>query len=202
MNRETPYAPNNLTERPTAHYMELFSAADPKEIAARTGCGLEGNTLVFNVLGRQMRMTWPGFEDEGWTAKEKILMLRYALEGRAVDASERFIPYAEFPSGDLYDRNFRARCINRMVGMFGRNIESFRSVCEAFGGRRISGSGEIWELEYIKNLRLRFIIWEGDEEFAPAGQILFSDNFVLTTSGEDRVIVCEDILGTMKTKGL
>ena len=200
MAANTPYAPNNLTERPKAYDMELFAAADPAEIAERTGCGLEGDTLIFTVLGRQMRMTWPDFGDEGWTDKDRILMLHYALEGKAAAPSFEFASYAELPWGEVYDRNFRGRCIMRMLGMFGRNIDGFCRVCEALGGRRVAGSGVIYELDFMKDLCLRFIIWEGDEEFAPSGQILFSKNFPDAFAAEDRVVVCEHTLGRMKAE--
>ena len=54
----------------------------------------------------------------------------------------------------------------------------------------------------IPSTVVRFTLWEGDEEFAPTSQILFSDNFPDAFAAEDRVVVCEYILGEMKLAGL
>ena len=48
---------------------------------------------------------------------------------------------------------------------------------------------------------VRFTLWEGDDEFPAAAQILFSDNFPDAFAAEDRVVVCEYILGEMKRVG-
>lgn len=34
-----------------------------------------------------------------------------------------------------------------------------------------------YEIELFENLYIQFILWEGDEEFQPSAQILFSSNF-------------------------
>jgi len=43
-----------------------------------------------------------------------------------------------------------------------------------------------------------FILWEGDEEFPPSAQILFSDNFALAFSPEDVAYVIDVVLDYMK----
>lgn len=47
-------------------------------------------------------------------------------------------------------------------------------------------------------LGLCFILWEGDEEFAPTAQILFSDNFPAAFSAEDVAYVGDIVMEYMK----
>lgn len=198
MEKKTPYAPNNLTERPIAHYMEEFRNADPGEIAERTGVPYSDGVFRLCVLGRDRLIDWPEFHNEGFKDKEKILFLHYLLEGKKTHASGSFSSYADLPWGNVYDRSFRARCVNRLVGTFGARIESFKKAAEALGGRLLPGSGVTAEFTFMEGLPVRFILWEGDEEFPASGQILFSDNFPDAFAAEDRVVVCEVILGYLK----
>lgn len=198
MDKKTPYAPNNMTELPLEYYMNSFRSAIPDEISERTGCGLEGNELVINVLGEERRIDWPEFNNEGWKDYDRILFLHYLLEGRAVEPSATFVSYSEMPWGEVYNQKFRGRCISRLAGMLGSNEELYCTVCERMGAVRVKGSGTVYEFEFMKDLRLRFILWAGDEEFPASAQILFTDNFPQAFKPEDRVVVCEYVLGRMK----
>lgn len=197
-NAKTPYAPDNLTARPIAYYMQRFREADPEEIAARTGAVYADGVLSFTVLGNTLRVDWPEFKAEGWKDYDRILFLHFLLDGKPEPAGGTFRSYPELPWGEVYDRNFRARCTMRMVRMFGTAPERFEAVSEALGGRKINGSGIIYEFEFMPGLFLRFILWPGDEEFPSSGQIVFSDNFPSSFAAEDRVVVCEYVLGKMK----
>jgi len=196
--KNTPYAPNNLTERPLHHYLDLLKEADPREIEARTGIPFRDSKFTFRVLTDERTVTWPDIEDEGWKDKEKILFARYLLEGKKVAPAADFKAYNELPWGDVYDRQFRARCVNRLVGTFGTRPEAYIAACERLGGKKIAGSGLNYEISFMENLNLRLILWEGDEEFPASGQILFSANFPEAFAAEDRVIVAEVILSNLK----
>jgi hypothetical protein len=194
---QTPYRPDNKTQLPLEHYLKLYKQADVQEISQRTGVPYEGR-FILNILGETKTASWPDFEAEGWSATAKILFLRYLLEGREAPPFTGFVTYRDMPWGDLYDVNFQGRCVKRLARTFGSKPEAFMKACEATGGVRISGSGICYELCLLKGLYLRFTLWEGDEEFAPNAQILFSDNFPQVFSAEDRVVVCEYTLDRLK----
>ncbi len=198
MEKKTPYAPDNLIQRPLTHYLEAFQKADPSEIAARTGVSREGNTFLLYVLGEEKRVTWPDFQDDNWKDKDRILFLRYLTEGKKTEPVSTFSAYRELPWGEVYDRNFRARCISRFTGMFGTNADGFRKAAEKLHGTEVPGSGLIYEIPFMDEMKLKFILWEGDDEFPASAQILFSDNFPEAFSAEDRVILCEYVLSRMR----
>ncbi len=196
--KKTPYAPNNLTERPLSHYMALFAEADPEEISKRTGVPYEEGSFTLRIAGKTYRIGWPDFPEDEPKAKERILCLRYLLDGKNVPQDGRFLAYRDLPWGDVYEKSFNGRCIRRMIGMFGTRPDEFTKKCEAFGGIRVPGSGLSYQIPFLNGLDVRLILWEGDEEFPPSGQILFSSNFSEAFSAEDRVVALETLLGNMK----
>lgn len=51
----------------------------------------------------------------------------------------------------------------------------------------------------MPGLQVRLILWEGDDEFPPSAQILFSDNFpVAFTQGEDMAVVGDVTIDMLK----
>lgn len=198
MEKKTPYNPSNQIELPTAHYLELLQKTYPAEIAERTGVRLEQNRFHITVLGEDRVLSWPDFNDEGWSAYDRILFMRYLCEGKRAPRFSGFLTYKDMPWGEVYDRNFTARCVSRLTRMYGSDEARFKKACETLGGVAVPSSGTAYELCFLPGMYLRFILWEGDEEFPASGQILFSDNFAEVFSAEDRVVVCECTLGRMK----
>lgn len=196
---EKPELSNNLIELPTEHYKELFAAADPAEMSSRTGIRFENGAFHFHVLNEDKLLSWPNADDECFKPKDRILFMRYLLEGKAVEYNSNFAAYKQLPDGQLYDKPFTGRCIYRMLGSYGNNSAAFIKAAEAIGGTRVKASGITYEFEFLHNLFIRFILWEGDEEFPSNMQILFSENFADTFSGEDRVVVCEYIISAMQS---
>ena len=53
----------------------------------------------------------------------------------------------------------------------------------------------------MPGLTIRFLLWLGDEEFPPNGQILFSDNFRYAFTAEDLANAGDIVLTRMKKLG-
>lgn len=192
-----PYAANNLTGRPLEHYMEIFRSCDTGEIAERTGAPLSVGTFTLTMLGEERAVTWPDFANEGWKDKDRILALRFLVDGKKPAPAGGFVTYRELPWGEVYDRQFHARCIDRLTGTFGTRIADFSRACESLGGRPTGKNCAGYELEFMPGLFVRLLLWEGDEDFPASAQILFSDNFPQAFTAEDCVIVTEYILSRL-----
>ena len=107
----------------------------------------------------------------------KILVLRYLLNASVFPHNGEFRSYKELPSGNLYARQFQGRYISRMNHKFGSRLEKFKEIMECIGAVPVHPGDIGYELELFEELYLRFIFWEGDEEFQASSQILFSSNF-------------------------
>ena len=197
---------DNKTEVPLAHYKACFAQAAPEEIAVRTGTVYEPETGEFSLqmMGKRVCVSWPegnvSFPDSDRTISgyASILLLRYLLEGRCTEGSGRFLAYPEMPWGEVYYTQFRGRCIQRIAFGFGHDPERFSRACAALGGMPVPMADRAFEIPFLEALRVRLLLWEGDEEFQPSAQILFSDNFPLSFSAEDIAVVGDVLISEMK----
>ena len=197
---------DNKTQIPLQHYKALFAQADPEEIAVRTGAVYEPQTGLFtmHMLGVTVEVLWPDgtvtFPDSDRELSDyyTILLLRFLLNGRCAEASGKFLAYPEMPWGQVYLAQFKGRCIMRLAFGFGFDPERFARACTAVGGVPVPMGDRAFEIPFLENFRMRLILWEGDEEFQPSAQILFSDNFPMAFSAEDMAVVGDVLLGTMK----
>ncbi len=57
------------------------------------------------------------------------------------------------------------------------------------------GMGDVsYRIDLLECLSLCLILWEGDDEYPPSAQILFSDNFPLAFSAEDAAYAGDVVL--------
>ena len=208
-----PYEKDSKERMPYEHYMEIYRGLDPQDISSRTNIPYERETQTFTLrlMGVTYQVSWPDYEVrhldredlqyyplEG-AANARILVLRYLTEGAAAPATGKFLTYREVPWGEVYFKQFQGRCLFRLAYGFGNKLQKFREIMEKLGGRPLSHGDAGYEFEFLNGLYLQFLLWEGDDEFPPSAQILFSDNFpVAFVMGEDMAVVGDVSIGALK----
>lgn len=198
---------NNKEGVPFEEYRRRLAEADPADIEERTGIALAGGKFAISLMGTEYRISWPDYaiesDDEGAFALTKLpaqtYLIRHLLEGKRALPSGKFLTFREMPWGELYIRPFTDRCIKRAAFTFGPRLDKFREAVPKFG-RAISGADAGAEFELMRGYFMRLLIWEGDDEFPPNSQILFSDNFADSMSAEDRVVSCDLALSIINKK--
>lgn len=208
------YARDSKERIPYEHYLDLYQQADPLQISQRTGIPYDQDKQVFTLrlMGSSYKISHPGYEihhiaDETGcypleeAVNAKILVLRYLLEGSAAPSTGAFLTYREMPWGEVYLKQFQGRCIMRLAFGFGNKLQDFQRIMARIGASRSTFGDCSYEFEFLNDLYLRFILWEGDEEFPPSAQILFSDNFPAAFHGEDMAVVGDVSIGMMKALG-
>lgn len=213
MGMEVNYEKDSKERIPFEHYLEAFRQADPEEIAVRCALPYDPENKTFQVclLGVNYTIVWPSYEiihEEGdqtgyypleTKANARILLLRYLTEGGAAPSTGKFLTYREIPWGEVYFKQFQGRCLFRLAFGFGNRLQVFREIMERVGAKPIKAGNAGFELEFLKGLQVQLILWEGDEEFPPSAQILFSDNFpVAFTQGEDMAVVGDVVNDMLK----
>jgi len=197
-----PFEQNNKDRLPYLHYLEELQKLDPKEAAERCGVKYdpEEQTFLFQLLNKGYILKYPGFEvvNGELSIAEKILLMRYLLEGKLVPASGKFLTYREMPWGEVYNQQFTGRCIMRLTYSYGVRPDAFSATLEKLGAKPIKAGDRAYELEFMEGLFLRLILWEADDEFPPSVQVLFSDNFQFAFSAEDMAVVGDITINTMK----
>ena len=57
-----------------------------------------------------------------------------------------------------------------------------------------------WALfDLIGGYRMQILLWEGDDEFPPNAQVLYSDNFAAGFAAEDRVVAGDILISTIRS---
>lgn len=209
VNSIVPGTKNQQQEAPFSHYRAIYKTLNPGEIARRCALPFDAEASAFGIriMGGEYHAAFPDFElrDSGGepvrNGYEKILFLRYLCEGKYFGAAGKSLAYHEIPWGAVYYPNFRGRCINRFAALFGKEPEVFRKIMETnrelrAGPLKEGDAG--YRFEAVSGLYMSLILWKGDEEFPPAAQILFDDNFIFAFTVEDLAVLAEVVLDRLK----
>ena len=167
---------NNQKERvPLEHYKAKFSVLDPEDVSRRCMVDFtrEDGLFSLTVLGHPLRVTWPGFSltpvDASrcpaalYGAAARILIIRYLIGGSCVPSTGKLLSYRELPWGEVYARNFDARCVRRLALAFGSRLEEFSMAARYLGGTSLAIGDAAAELPFLPELRIRLILRAGDE---------------------------------------
>lgn len=181
---------------PFEYYVNLYKSLDPAEAAERTGAEFDGAAFTLCLLGTSYRIAWPEYaitadSPDAFALKAlppQTFLLRYLLEGKKLASRGEFKTFREMPWGELYIQPFTGRCLTRAAFAFGTQVAKFAAACEKLGAEKLEHGDAAYELELLPGYRMRIIVWEGDEEFPPNSQILYSDNFESGFAAEDRVV--------------
>ena len=205
------YAKDSKEQRPYEYYLKTYQEIDPKEISERTGFFYDEEKKVFTVvfMGSTYEISFPDYkishkEDEKGVypleeaMNAKIFMVRYLSEKAKTLSSGKFLTYREVPWGEVYFRQFQGRCLMRLAFSYGNKLEAFKKVMTAMGAKPLEQGECAFELEFMEGFFIRLILWEGDDEFPPSSQILFSDNFAVTFAAEDLAVAGDICINMMK----
>ena len=205
-----PAIENNKEMVPFEHYVGLFEKLDPMAAAERCGVRFDPEKGRFTVrlMSVDYRITWPKFSiasdvPDGFALGNlpaQMLIIRYLLEGKKSMGTGNFLPYREMPWGEVYLKPFTGRCLNRAAFTFGTRLEAFRAAIEASGAIPLNKGDAACQMEIMPGYDVRLIVWEGDDEFPPNSQILFSDNFPEAFSAEDRTVVGDILISELKRR--
>ena len=203
---EPIYGKNNKEELPLEYYIEKYKETDALEIAER--CQLsydeETKTFTFPLLGDTYKITHPDFTVTGErtpTNAERILFLRYLLDGKSAMPGGKYLTYREFPWGEVYVQQFTGRCIVRYSFSYGFKPDFLREIMKHLPAKEVSVSDVGYEVTLMPGLTMQFLLWVGDEEFPPNAQILFSDNFRYAFTAEDMANIGDIVISRMKAIG-
>ena len=206
------YGKDSKERLPWEHYLSQYQESDPKEIAARLGISYDEEQKYFTLkfLGTVYQISWPDFQvsheadDMGFYPLEtmtyaRTLTIRFLLNGAEASGTGKFKTYREMPWGEVYLRQFDGRCIKRLAFSYGNRIKDFQAIMEHMHCVPVKHGDIAYQLEIIPDYLVQMILWEGDDEFPPSSQILFSDNFPISFQAEDMAVMGDVIIGSLKS---
>ena len=195
---------NHKEEVPFSFYEEKFKALDPADVTQRLPfVTFDGAAFRVTLLGRGYTITWPAYSitaDDGFQPPLPVqtFLLRYLLESRDVAWAGQWKTFREMPWGEMYIKPYTGRVLTRAAFTFGFKLKAFRAACEKIGGTPVKHGDAGYEFNFIGNYKMQILMWEGDDEFPPNAQILYSDNFAEGFAAEDRVVAGDILISTIK----
>ena len=195
---------NHKEEVPFAHYETLFHRLDAQEAADRTGAKWDGKEFYVNLLGREYAISHPDYAlrplDGGALPPLPVqtFLLRYLLESKAAAWAGEWKTFREMPWGEMYIKPYTGRVLTRAAFTFGTRLAAFKAAAEKMGAAAVSHGDAGYEYDLIGNFKMRILVWEGDDEFPPNAQVLYSDNFADGFAAEDRVVAGDILISTIR----
>lgn len=196
---------NHKEEVPFAHYEELFRACDPQAVMARQpSANWDGKEFTLTLLGRKFAIAHPDYAiralDGGSLPNlpTQTFLLRYLLEGKEAAWGGQWKTFREMPWGEMYIKPYTGRVLTRAAFTFGTRVAAFKAACEKMGALPLPHGDAGYQFDLIGNYQMRILVWEGDDEFPPNAQVLYSDNFAEGFAAEDRVVAGDILIGIIK----
>ena len=195
---------NHKEEVPFAHYEERFRGLDPAEAAARVNAKWDGKEFYVNLLGREFAISHPGYALRALDGGKlpplptQTFLLRYLLESREAAWNGGWKTFREMPWGEMYIKPYTGRVLTRAAFTFGTRVAAFQAAAEKMGAAPVKHGDAGFEFPLIGNYKMRILVWEGDDEFPPNAQVLYSDNFAQGFAAEDRVVAGDILISTIK----
>ncbi len=196
---------NHKEEVPFAHYEVLFRALNPQEVLSRLpDTQWDGAEFTLRLLGREFAIAHPGYAiralDGGAVPPlpTQTFLLRYLLEGKNIKWNGQWKTFREMPWGEMYIQPYTGRVLTRAAFTFGTRVEAFRKAAERMNAVKLPHGDAGYQFELVHGYQMQILVWEGDEEFPPNAQVLYSDNFETGFAPEDRVVAGDILISTIK----
>jgi hypothetical protein len=180
---------------------QLAKITDIEEQCRKSGADYLGpNKIGINYLNQPYHIMLPDVKillgDGGIEAslRDKILILHYFAEAKGTQPTGKLIAYKQLPGGVSYFPAFSRRAIAPLVKHFGKSPELLIKAAAKLGGREADYGDVSVAINAFAHVPITLVLWRGDEELAPNGNILFDANISDYLSTEDVTVLTETII--------
>ena len=103
----------------------------------------------------------------------KIILLHYLLTAKGTPHADQWVAFREFPGGLGYNAAFEARAIRRLTATFGERLAAFETAARGLGGMPLDVGDAAFTFDLLPRVRVAVVIYEGDDEFPAAANLIF-----------------------------
>lgn len=185
-----------------------FAGKVPEEMARNSMSFYEPEQQRFTVtfLGQDYFIYFPdgtvkmAAKDDEVPQAVQILLLHYLTHASPDQVQGKLISFKELPSGRIYVGPFTNRAIRPLLGIFGQNPSKLVEVGEKMGGKPVKMGDAGVMMPVLPKIPITFVIWDGDEEFPPTGNVLFDSSAPSHLHTEDYALLPGLVLSEMRKK--
>jgi hypothetical protein len=175
-----------------------LAGRDPVQVAGLAGAEPlpEGGGLTLAYYGRPLKVTWNPMavqaldEAPPLPLAEQALVLHYLQNADGVAPAGQWVTFREVEAGEFYWSAFVKRAKDPLVKFFGARPELLLELAPRVGGQ--SGGGPDTQagdasavVRAFPRVDFLMVLWAGDEEFPPEGNVLMDKNVGHYLSTED-----------------
>ena len=117
------------------------------------------------------------------------MILHYINTSSGEPLSDEKIAYEDIPGLRGYQPVFEKRAVKPLLSAFGLNRYAFLEAGLGLGGIQEEYGDVSFTLYVFPKVPITFILWEGDEEFAPALKMLFDSSIPRYLPLEDITVI-------------
>ena len=129
----------------------------------------------------------------------QTFLLRYLLESKRLAWAGTWKTFREMPWGEMYIKPYTGRVLTRAAFTFSFKLAAFAAACEKMGAKKLPHGDAGYQFELLPDYHIQILVWQGDEEFPPNAQVIYSDNFAEGFAAEDRVVAGDILISTIKS---
>lgn len=175
---------------------EALTKINPQEIAKKADVKYDDKKNIFTVpfLGRDYYVAYPDgdiFLDEAVEVPLviRVCLLHYLTQVSEANVTGKYISFKELPSGSIYVGPFYNRSIRPLISAFGSKPQLMVAAGLNLGGRETELGDYAVTIKVFPKIPLTFVIWEGDDEFEPSGNILYDSSACFHLETEDYALL-------------
>jgi hypothetical protein len=176
---------------------EALNDLNPKRIADLSGSAYKPRSdgaaiLELKFLNKDIAISWPDLEfsfretKQELPIQQQVILLHYLKGADGSGPSGDWIAYQEVPDGKFYLDAFLRRAKNPMVQAFGDDPDRLEKLAAGHYGAEPFEQGDVSVVvKALPMISVALILWRGDDEFPPEGNILFERSIINILSAED-----------------
>ena len=155
--------------------------------------------IILQYLNQSYLLTVPEIEisltDSGDKVpiRDKVLVLHYLTSAKGTLATNKLITFKELSEGANYFLTFYKRAIKPLLDYFGKEPHLLVAAAETLGGLKTDYGDVAVTINAFSRVPITIVLWQGDDELAPEGSIMFDATISDYLSTEDVIVLCETI---------
>ena len=197
---------NHKEEVPLAQYEEKIRGLVPETVTQRLrDVKWDGKEFFVTLLGREFAIAHPDYAIRATDGGKlpplptQTFLLRYLLESQDIGWAGQWKTFRDMPWGEMYIKPYTGRVLTRAAFTFGTRVAAFKAAAEKMGAESVKHGDAGYRFDLIGGYQMQILVWEGDDEFPPNAQVLYSDNFAEGFAAEDRVVSGDILITTIKS---
>ena len=187
------------------NYQQSFSLAcatirgmNLEERARKAGADFQrsrdGEKITLSFFLEPYQISFPQIEFYAPSKKTvslvtRVLLLHYLIRADGSSLTGKWVSYKDIPGGLLYASVFARRVTDPLVRRFGRSAKRFNEAGIQLGGETAGVGDASFTLKAFPFIPIQYVLWEGDDEFPSAVQLLFDASVDHYLSLEDIVVL-------------